>query len=295
MRIPLLPLLALAICLAVIAVGCAPAPASTPGDVLAVGVSIAPEKYMVERIGGAHVHVTVLVPPGAEAHTYEPKPEQLKALSQARLYFAIGLEFEGAWLPRLMDSRHGPRVVDLRQGITLLPSVEGKAYGGESTPDPHIWLAPSLVQVQAQTIHAALLEADPAHRAEYDVNLAGFQQEIAALDADIRAQLASVPTRQFMVFHPSWGYFAQEYGLEMLPIEIGGQEPSAQEMAALIAQAKTAGIRVIFAEPTFSTRSAETIAREIGGHVLLLDPLAGDWAANLRHVARELAQALATN
>jgi zinc transport system substrate-binding protein len=95
-----------------------------------------------------------------------------------------------------------------------------------------------------------------------------------------------------MVFHPSWGYFGDDFALEMIPIEVGGQEPSAAELAALVTQAEREGIRVIFAQPEFSTSQAETIAQEIGGEVLLISPLAEDWLENLRQVADTFAQVL---
>lgn len=277
--------------------GCRTGAPADGDSTVRVGVSIGPQAYFVQRLGGERVTVTVLVPPGADAHTYEPKPDQLKALSQAKIYFRIGLEFESAWLDRLTSGR-SLRVVDTTQGIALLPMAEGHGHDEESDEhdeglfDPHIWLSPSLVKVQAQTIHAALVEADPSHRAQYDQNLQAFLSELDALDAEIRQALSGLTSRRFMVFHPSWGYFAHDYDLEMLTIEVGGQEPSAQALAALISEAKEEGIRVVFAQPSLSTRTAETIAREIGGRVLLIDPLAEDWADNLRRVAQTLAEAL---
>lgn len=158
--------------------------------------------------------------------------------------------------------------------------------------DPHIWLSPRLVKVQAQTIYQALAEADPEHEADYRANLEAFLADLDALDREIRDLLRGVSQRKFLVLHPSWGYFARDYGLEMVPIEVGGQEPSAAELAHLVRVAREEGIRVVLAQPEFSTRAAEVVAREIGGRVILVSPLAEDWMANLRHVARTLAEAL---
>lgn len=279
-----------------LASGCRAASPSAQGDVLRVGVSVVPQKYFVERIGGQWVDVTVLVPPGADAHTYEPKPAQLKALSQAQLYFRIGIEFEAAWMDRLVAGS-ALRVVDTTQGVTFIPMAEGHHHEDEEeheegAPDPHIWLSPRLVKVQAQNIHAALVAADAAHRESYDENLRQFLGEIDALDADLQESLRTLASRKFMVFHPAWGYFAYDYDLEMIPIEVGGQEPSAQEMASLIAEAKEEGIRIVFAQPSLSARTAEIVAREIGGEVLLIDPMAEDWPTNLRRVAQTLADTL---
>ena len=253
-------------------------------DVLHVTVSILPQRYFVERIGGEHVSVNVMVEPGASPATYEPKPEQLRALNQADAYLSIGVPFEDAWLERIRAANPDMLLVDTTQGIERM-EVDGH-------PDPHIWLSPRLVKVQAATICDALVQLDPAHADDYRANLEAFQGEIDDLDAYIRETLAGVENRKFMVFHPSWGYFARDYDLEMIPIEVGGQEPSAAELAAIIERARAEGIEVIFAQPEFSTRQAETIATEIGGRVLLISALSPDWDNNLRQVAQTFAEVL---
>ncbi len=280
--------------------GCGPSPTPEPTDTLRITVSILPQKYFVERIGGQHVTVGVMVQPGASPATYEPKPEQLRALSDADAYVSIGVPFEKAWLERIASANPDVLMVDTTRDIERVPvgahhhhGEEERSHEGETeNPDPHIWLSPELVKVQAQTIYEALVKLDPAHKETYKANLDTFVADIDALDADIRQTLQGVENRQFMVFHPSWGYFARDYELEMIPIEVGGQEPSAAELAALITEAKEKGIRVIFAQPEFSTRAAETIAQEIGGEVLLVSPLAPDWLDNLRQVAETFAEVL---
>jgi zinc transport system substrate-binding protein len=260
--------------------GCGQSAAPEPAAPMNVTVSILPQKYFVERIGGERVDVNVMVPPGASPATYEPKSEQLTALGKAAAYLSIGVPFESAWLDKIASANSEMRLVDTTRGIEKV----GK--------DPHIWLSPTLVKTQARTIYEALAQLDPTHEAGYKINLDSFIADIDALDADIRKTLAGVENRKFMVFHPSWGYFARDYGLKMIPIEVGGQEPSAAELAGLITTAKEEGIRVIFAQPEFSTRDAETIAREIGGEVLLISPLAPNWLDNLRQVAETFAEVL---
>ncbi len=281
--------------------GCLPgpgaAPTAGPTGPLNVTVSIGPQKYFVERVGGPHVRVSVMVGPGAEPHTYEPKPEQLKSLSNTQAYLRIGIEFEEAWMARFTAANPAMRVVDTTAGIERLPMTAPHSHGAgeahhEGELDPHVWLSPALVKVQAQNIYTALAELDPAHQAEYKANLDAFHKDIDALDAEIRQTLVGARTRKFMVFHPAWGYFARDYGLEMIPVEVGGQEPSAAELAALIAEAKEEGIKVVFAQPEFSARAAQTIAQEIGGEVLFISPLAEDWLGNLRTVAQTFARVL---
>jgi zinc transport system substrate-binding protein len=293
------------VCVGLLSAGCgSSSPKGEPSEAdLGVTVSIVPQAYFVERIGGDHVAVQVMVEPGQSPHTYEPKPEQLVALSQSDAYFSIGVSFEDAWMERIAAANPTMLLVDTTAGIQRR-SIEAHEHGedkdqheGEADEsgelfDPHIWLAPRLVKVQVGHIAAALAALDPDHASIYEENLAAFEAEIDALDAEIDAQLADVTPAKFLVFHPSWGYFADAYGLEQVAIEVGGQEPSAAELSQLITLARTERIRVVFAQPEFSTRTADVIADEIGGRVLLIDPLARDWGENLRNVARTMAEVL---
>lgn len=252
---------------------------------LNITVSILPQKYFVERIGGEFVNVSVMVLPGASPATYEPKPEQMTALAQADAYISIGVPFEKAWLEKIQAANPKMKMVDTTQGIERKATPKGGF-------DPHIWLSPSLVKIQSQTIYKALAELDPAHKDAYQANLDAFLKDIDALDAEIRATLANTKTKKFIVFHPAWGYFARDYGLEMIPIEVGGQEPSAQELASLIEKAKAENIKVVFVQPEFSQEDAKTIAREIGGQVLAIGALHPDWLNNLKKVAETFAAVL---
>ncbi len=257
----------------------------TSTGLLNITVSIVPQKYFVERIGGEYVQVNVMVEPGASPATYEPKPEQMTALSSAAAYFSIGVPFESAWLKKIQSANPKMKLVDTTQGIER-----------QATPDggfnPHIWLSPALVKIQAQTIYAALAELDPAHQEQFKANLEAFLADIDKLDAEIRATLAKTNSKKFVVFHPAWGYFAQDYGLQEIPIEVNGQEPSAQELAGLIQTAQAENIKVVFVQPEFSQEDAQTIAQEIDGEVLYISSLAPDWLANLQKVADTFAAVL---
>lgn len=270
-------------------------------DGLNVTVSIAPQQYLVERIASARVNVTVMVPTGSDPHTYEPSPGQMRALSDADLYLAIGESFEQVWMDRFHAMNPDMQVIDTSEGIQRLAVPDAihddddaaeDDHGDAHAVDPHIWVSPALVKIQAQTIRDALAQVDPGNQNVYDTGLAGLLADIDALDDDIRATLSGMERRRFLVFHPSWAYFAQEYGLEQIAVEVGGQEPSAAELAEVISLAREEGIRVVLAQPEFSTQAAETIAREIGGEVLLVSPLAPDWLDNMRRVAETFARAL---
>jgi zinc transport system substrate-binding protein len=278
--------------LAALATACGGAPTATAGGPLQVTVSIVPQVYFVERIGGEYVSVTPMVLPGDNPETYEPKPEQLKVLSRSAAYFSIGVPFEGVWLDRIASANPGIKMVDTIAGIERMPMTTPEPGQPAGAPDPHVWLSPRLVKVQAQTIYEALVELAPEHEAAFKANLDALIGDIDGLESDIRQTLSGVTQRDFIVFHPSWGYFARDFGLQQIPIEVGGREPSAQELAQLIETAQAEGIHVVFAAPEFSTASAESIARAIDGQVLLISPLAADWLANMQRVAQTFAEAL---
>ena len=263
---------------------CAPA-AKVPAGTLNITVSILPQEYFVERIGGEYVKVNVMVEPGANPATYEPKPGQMVALANASAYFSIGVPFEDAWLQKIQAANLKMKMVDTTQGIERIATNDGGF-------DPHIWLSPALVKIQSQTIYNTLAELDPAHIDQFKANLDAFLSDLDQLDVQIRATIANTRSKKFIVFHPAWSYFARDYGLEEIPIEVGGQEPSAQELAKLIQQAKSENIKVVFVQPEFNQENAKTIAREIGGEVLSIDPLAPDWLANLQKVSDTFAAVL---
>jgi zinc transport system substrate-binding protein len=272
---------------------------SRAGQKLDVFVSIAPQKYFVQQIGKERVNVQVMVQPGANPATYEPRPRQMAALSKAQIYFAIGVAFEKVWLGKIAAASSKLRVVHTDHGVQKIPMAthhhpaehdSGKNHQGE--PDPHTWLSPTLVISQARAILNALVDVDSNHRPVYEANTNAFIAELAALDADFRDMFAGQQGREFMVFHPAWGYFAQAYGLKQVPVEIEGKDPKPAQLKALIDHAQKKHIKVIFVQPQFSARSAELIAKAIDGQVIFADPLASDWSDNLRKVAQKFKTAL---
>ncbi len=182
----------------------------------------------------------------------------------------------------------------MSKGMRILEGEgEGSEHGHEHEGgDPHVWVAPDTVAVAARNIAAALERADPGHAAEYRANLARFETDIAALDRSIRAQLGAERGEAFMVFHPTWGYFAHEYGLRQVAIEAEGKEPSAQRLIQLIDRARRDRVKVIFVQAGFPRKSAQVIADAVGARVLVADPQEHDWLENLRRVTHELSEAL---
>ncbi|PCI24332.1 MAG: cation ABC transporter substrate-binding protein [SAR324 cluster bacterium] len=261
---------------------------------LQVSVSIAPQEYFVKKIGGRHVVVNVMVRLGADPHTYEPSPRQMVSISRSKLYFSMGTEFDEIWVPRFLSANPKMRVISVDEGI---PKLEMEGHGHEDeeehSVDPHIWLSPLLVKIQALHIYEALRTADPANQENYQANYQQFQKELDQLYLDIKQQFrgkAKNPT--FAVFHPSWGYFANCFGLKQVAIEVEGKSPKPGQLKNIILDLKKKGIKALFVQPQFSKRSAQTVAKAIQGKVYTLDPLAGNWETNLRETARKLANAI---
>jgi len=282
---------------------------------VAVFVSIVPQKYFVHQIGKNLVDIQVMVQPGASPASYEPKPRQMAAIAKTQIYFSIGVPFENVWLSKIASSNPNMMAVQTDQGIQKMPMAGHHHPAGEADHqetdlqsenkdgkngdrrdsgirDPHIWLSPPLVIIQARTILAALQTVDPVHHSDYEANCTAFISEISKLDAEIRNIFSGEQGLQFMVFHPAWGYFADTYGLKQIPVEIEGKHPKPAQLKQLIEYANQNHIKVIFVQPQFSAKSAEVIARGIGGQVVFADPLAEDWSVNLRKVAREIKAAL---
>ena len=265
---------------------------------LSVFVSVMPLKYFVERIGGEHVDVKVMVQPGHSPHTYEPTPHQIAALSSARAYVRIGMPFEALWIDRMQAMYPQLEIIDPRRGIDLLPMrYQAVDIGGENregdvhshiSGDPHVWLDPLQVKIIAENIRDNLIDLDQGNGDVYNRNALQFLDELDQLDADIRRLTTTVRNRRFLVFHPAWGYFARAYDLEQLSVEHEGKEPGPRTLANLIAASKRLNIRKVFVQKQFSTRLAGTLAQELEGRVVVLDPLAEDYIENLRQAAKAI-------
>jgi len=255
---------------------------------IVVAVTIPPEQEFVERVGGENVRVVLLVPAGADPHTYEPPPGVIADVAEADVYAVVGsgIEFELAWKDKIASLNPDMLVVDCSRGIDLISTGED----GHAGTDPHIWLSPKNAKIMVEKIREGLAAADPEHADEYDRNAAAYQAELDALDAEIAGALAGAGVKKVMVYHSSWAYLARDYGFEEVTIESEGKEPSPQRLEHLITQAKDEGIRVLFASPEHSTRSAEVIAREIGGTVVLVSPLEKEYLENMRRVAAAFAE-----
>jgi len=268
---------------------------------LSVTVSIMPQVYFVERIGGSRVSVEVLVLPGENPTTYKPSPIQMAGIVKSEIFFRIGVPFEETLLPKIKTIAKKLQIVDTRKGIKLR-RLKGRfdhqderkirhthGFGGN---DPHIWMSPRLVKKQAETIWSTLVRFDPSGKEEYTANLNGFIRDIETLQKKISATLAPFRGEAIYVFHPSFGYFADEYGLRQVAVEIEGKGPKGKDLARFIKRAKKEKGRIIFVQPQFDQGAADKIARAINGKVISIDPLAGDYLINLEGMSGRISKAL---
>jgi len=258
-----------------------------------VVVSILPLAEFTEQIGGDKANVSVMVPPGASPHAYEPTPGQLADVSKAKMYVKIGtpIEFELVWLDKILATNKTIFVCDASSGIERLNAVHNDEHRYEGS-DPHVWLSPKNAKRMINSIYTGFATIDPDNEGYYAANTEKYRRQLDRLDKDIEKALEGKTNRKFIVYHPSWSYFANDYKLKQIPIEIKGKEPTARQIRHVIEESKKHGITIVFASPQFNTESAEVIAKEIKGRVVLIDPLEKHYIANMKRIVQALSEAM---
>ncbi|HOC44913.1 MAG TPA: zinc ABC transporter substrate-binding protein [Thermoanaerobaculales bacterium] len=271
----------------------AASPRAACSQPLEVWVSIPPQVEMAERVGGDRVRVHALLEPGDSPHTYEPTPRQLAALWEANAYLRIGVPFEIPLLAKVSALRPDLPVADCSLGIALEPIDDGHAdaHPGERF-DPHTWLDPVLVKIEATAVRDQLCRLDRKSCPELDANLAAYLADLDAVHRRIEGILAPCRGRTMFVFHPAFGYFARRYGLEQIAVEVGGKEPTPRQLAQVVERATASGATALFTQPQLRGSSAAAVAEAVGCRLVALDPMAGDLIANLERMARDIAAAL---
>ena len=267
---------------------------------MTVFVSIPPQKWLVEAIGKDLVSVEVLVQQGQDPHTFEPRPRQIAALSQAKIWYTLGMEFEKTLQQKVQAVAPSLVVIDMAQGVDKIPMMEDEHdhegledhdHGIEPF-DPHVWLSPVNLQIMSRTVAETLAAGDPANSQMYLNNQKVIEEQLSDLNQQLHAMLQPYHGASFFVYHPTFGYFAKAYGLIQEPVEVQGKSPSPRQLAALIAKAKKQQVKVIFVQPQFDPKAAQAVAAAIGGQVVPLDALSADVPANLLKMATKIEDAL---
>ena len=250
-------------------------------------VSIAPQKYFVERIGGNDVNVEVMVKSGESPATFNPNPKKMSRLANAKLYFSIGVPFERIWVSRLKAIQPDLKFISLNHNL----SSKIESGHSQNKQDPHIWLSPLLAKKMVTEIEAALSKAKPERAEFFKINNIALAQELDILDQEIHDIIATAKSRNFMVFHPAWSYFAEAYNLKQVAIEHQGKEPGPRTLQEIINKGKKLKIKTIFVQKQFSLSVAKNIAKMIGANVQEMDPLAENYFENMRKTAKAISGA----
>lgn len=259
---------------------------------LGVTVTILTQADFVENVGGEKVRINVMIPPGASPHTYEPMPSQMQDLSQSSMYAMVGsgIEFELTWMDKFITANKNMLVVDCSKGIDIYEGKEGDSF--HAPIDPHVWMSPPNAQIMVQNIANGLIRIDPENRSFYENNRDAYIQRLINLDEEIISVVSGLQNRTFIVDHPAFGYFAREYGLNMLAIEAEGKTPTPSELASIIERARENNVQIIIASPQFNPTSAKVIADSIDANLVTVDPLAKNYIDNMHMLLEELEKAM---
>ncbi|HEY5511948.1 MAG TPA: zinc ABC transporter substrate-binding protein [Prolixibacteraceae bacterium] len=259
-----------------------------------VFASILPLQYFTDQITGKSYTCEVMVPPGVGPETYNPTPRQMAEMSKAGAYFANGfLGFEEAYLDKFQSINPGLAFINTSTGVELI-HAEGHNHGDqqhEKGVDPHTWSSPDGAKIIARNIFDGMAKIDPANKEKFQANLDRLLSKIDSVDREVKAILANIPSRTFMVFHPALGYFARQYGLEQLSIEFEGKVPTPRHVQNIVLQAKAQKIAYIMIQKEFDIENAEIISNETGSKIIQIDPLAYDWPGEMISLARKMAAA----
>jgi zinc transport system substrate-binding protein len=264
--------------------GCISQNDGSSNEQIKVVTTVAPLGEFIKAVGGDKVEVSVMVPPGAEPHTFEPTPSQMRQVAEANLYVqnGAGLEF---WMDRILQVNGNMTVIDSSKGIDF---IQESLRGDRS----HIWISLRNAAAQVKNICDGLIQVDPTNKEYYIQNRDDYLQKLESLDDEFNKTFASKEKRIFVVHHPAWTYFARDYGLEQVPLMENEKEPGPKYLGEVIDLARKNNITTIFVEPEFNPKSAEVIAREMNASIVYLDPLAGNYLENMRYAGGKIAESL---
>lgn len=254
-------------------------------------VSVAPDKFFVEKIAGDTIEVYLMVPAGTSAHTFEPTPRQMMKAGQANLWFTIGETFEKRAVQALQSHRPNLKIVALQQGLDLIHSDHSHGHKGccPGSTDLHFWLSARQAQIQAKTIADTLTALYPQNTLLYQTNLESFQKQLQELDRQITEILAPLKQRDVLVGHPAYAYFCRDYNLNQYSIEMEGKDPTPQQMSRLLNFVRAHKIHTIFVQPQYSNKAAQLIANEIKAKIIALDPYSENYLTTMLEIAHAFA------
>jgi zinc transport system substrate-binding protein len=255
-------------------------------------VSVAPYAYFVHKIAGSDFPVHILVPEDSNPHVYEPKPKEVQAIADARLWVRLGDPADQKVYNVFKERNSGMVIADVTQGVPMLSEcdAEGHSHCHHEGNDLHIWMSPRLAKIQAKTIAEGLITAFPEMSLRFETGLASFLEELDALDQELTLLLKPKENEAILVSHPAFAYFCQDYHLTQLSIEIEGKDPLPQHLTSLIDEAKKLKVTAVLLQPQYSNKGAELIAQELKVTTAMVNPYAEDYVDNLRQIAQIIAK-----
>lgn len=254
-----------------------------------IAVSIVPQKTFAEAVCGDMAEVFVMIPPGNSPANYEPTPKEMEQFSKAKLYFAIGVPTEEANILPKAEEINEMKIVKLQDDVSKVYPDRELAPGKR---DPHIWLSPKRAIVMVESISREMGEFDPVNKEKYEENAQKYITELEDLDKQIKNALEGVKDRKFIVFHPAFGYLADDYDLQMYALEENGKEATPQRLQEMVDLAKEENIKAVFYQAEISSKQAESFAEEIGGKTVQLAPLAPDYIENLKNMVTLISEVM---
>lgn len=258
-----------------------------------ITVSISPFKYFVEEIAGNDFTINVMVPPGADPHIYEPFPGQISKLRKSVAYISNGyLGFEMTWLERFYETNPSMKKLSLGEKINPLDSEHHHEGGHMESADPHFWVSPVCAAIMAGSVKDLLCELNPLQKEKYQSNYELLITKIQNMDKRCLEYFSNTPAKIFMIYHPNLAYIARDYGLQEIPVEFEGKEPSPARLRQLIDLARKDHLKTIFVQREYDTKNAKAIAMEIGARIVLIDPLSENWQKSTIDIIEEIHKSL---
>ena len=293
-------LLSVLMILSVVLLSCGKSEDKTAGSKLSITVSILPQKYFIERIGGDRVAVQVLVCEGQNPHSYDPTPKQMADFGNTAAWILSGTDFETAFKPKVLSQYSSLVIVDGTTGVKFRKLEEHSHEGGgehkESAGginiDRHTWLGLHPSKIMAAHMRDLLIKIDPAGKNIYESNYRALEKDIDSVFSNLKKSLKPLSGKTVLVFHPAFGYFLDEFGIKQEAVETGGKEPNAKTLSALIKEAKADKTPAIFVQSQFPVNAAKTVADAVGAEVVMLDPLSPDWLENIKKMGKALESTL---
>ncbi|MCT4509341.1 MAG: zinc ABC transporter substrate-binding protein [Tepidibacter sp.] len=274
-------------------------------DTVKVSVGIVPEATFVKSVGGDLVDVEIMIPPGYSPANYQPTPKQMAELSKSRIYFSTGVPTEESnIIPMIEGLDENIKIVHLDERVrNVYPDRsfdEEHKHNHEHDScehahegrDPHIWLSPKRVKVMIYEIKDELIKLNPDNKKIYEKNAIDYISKLDEVDKEIKLTLDNVSKQSFIIYHPSFGYFADDYDLNMIAIEEDGKKTTAKRLQEIIDFAKKNNIKFVFYQQEFDSKQADTIAKEIGGESVQVSPLSPDYIKNLKHISHTFNEVL---